>query len=54
MERIACSVMEAAKALGVSRGSIYNWINEGRIQTVKVGGRRLVKIDSIRRLVETG
>lgn len=50
MQPITCSVLDAAKALSVSRGTIYNWMNEGRIETVRVGRRRLVKIDSLKRL----
>ena len=52
MEPICCSVLDAAKAIGVSRATIYNWMNAGRIETSRVGGRRLVKIESIKRLAE--
>lgn len=52
MEQLACSVNEAAQALGVCRATIYNWMKDGRIETRRVGGRRLVKIASVRRLVE--
>jgi excisionase family DNA binding protein len=50
MEPIFCSIADAGKAIGVSRATVYNWIAEGRIEAVRVGGRRLVKIESIRRL----
>jgi len=49
--KLCCTVHESAETLRVSRATIYNWMREGRIETVKVGGRRLVKIDSIKRLV---
>jgi excisionase family DNA binding protein len=52
MQPITCSVADAAKALGVSRATIYNYLAEDRIKAVKVGARRLVKIDSVRQLVE--
>jgi len=52
MEPICCSVLDAAKSIGVSRATIYNWMKEGRIETSRVGGRRLVKIESIKRLAE--
>jgi excisionase family DNA binding protein len=52
MEPVACSVQEAAAAIGVCQASIYNWMKAGRIASVKVGRRRLVKIDSVRKLVE--
>lgn len=51
MEPQCCSVADAAKGLGVCRATIYNWMREGRIHTARVGGRRLVKISSIKRLV---
>ena len=52
MDPICCSVADAAKAIGVSRATLYNYLNDGKIETVKVGGRRLVKIESVKRLVE--
>jgi excisionase family DNA binding protein len=52
MEPITCSVQDAARALSVSRATIYNWMRENRIETARVGGRRLVKIASVRRLIE--
>lgn len=51
MEPLTCSVDEAARALGVGRVTIYRRINDGIIESVRFGGRRLVKIDSVRRLV---
>jgi len=51
MEVLTVSVHDAAKAFGVSRGTIYNWMAEGKIEAIKIGGRRLVKIASVRRLV---
>ena len=50
MKPVACSVEDAAKSLSVCRATIYNWMRDGRIQTVKVGGRRLVNVASIQRL----
>ncbi|HTN60031.1 MAG TPA: helix-turn-helix domain-containing protein [Devosia sp.] len=52
MEIIATSIKDAAKALGLGRTSIYALIREGRLETIKLGRRRLVKTDSLRRLVE--
>jgi excisionase family DNA binding protein len=51
MEPITCSIHDAAKAIGISRATVYNHLRDGKIEAVKVGGRRLVKIASIRRLV---
>lgn len=52
MEPVTISVTGAAKALGLGRTSIYSLISEGRLETVKFGRRRLVKTESIRRLVD--
>ena len=51
MEPIATSVKEAAKALSLGRTSIYALINDGRLETVKLGRRTLIKIASIRALL---
>lgn len=52
MEPITVSINDAAKALGLGRTSIYVLIREGRLETVKLGRRNLVKVESIRRLLE--
>lgn len=52
MHQFTASISEAAKALSLGRTSIYALINEGRLQTIKIGRRRLVKIESIRQLLE--
>lgn len=52
MEPILVSVNGAAQALDLGRTSIYALINEGRLETVKLGRRTLIRVESIRRLVE--
>lgn len=51
MEIIAASINDTAKALSLGRTSIYVLIREGRLETVKMGRRTLVKVESIRRLL---
>jgi excisionase family DNA binding protein len=51
MEPIATSINGAAKALSLGRTKIYELINAGKLDTVKLGRRTLVKTASIRRLV---
>ena len=53
MEVIAASVKEAAKALSLGRTSIYALIRDGRLETIKLGRRTLIKAASIRRLLES-
>lgn len=52
MNAITTTVQDAASLIGVSRYSIYRLMNEGKIASVKVRGRRLVKMDSLRALVD--
>ena len=54
METIATSINGAAKALSLGRTSIYALIKEGRLDTVKLGRRTLVKTASIRALIGDG
>ena len=50
MEPILISVNDAAQILNLGRTSIYSLINAGRLTTVKVGRRTLVRMDSVRKL----
>ncbi len=52
MDPIATSVNDAAKALSLGRTSIYALIREGRLETIKLGRRTLIKVASIRRLLD--
>lgn len=53
MEQVTTSINDTARALGLGRTSVYVLIREGRLETIKLGRRTLVKVDSIRRLLET-
>ena len=48
------SIQETSNALRLGRTSIYNFIKEGRLETVKLGRRTLVKISSIKALIGEG
>lgn len=50
--KIACSVRDAAEAIGVCPNTIYKHMREGRIEFTKLGSRRLVKVESLRRLID--
>lgn len=43
---------EAAKALRIGRSTVYEEIRLGRLQTVRIGRRRLVPAEYIARYVE--
>jgi len=50
--RIAVSVQEAAKLLGISKPHFLPLINEGKIRTVRIGRRVLVSVQSLREFVD--
>ena len=52
MDPITVTVDGAKKALGLGNTKIYELIGSGKLQTVKIGRRTLVKTDSIRALVD--
>lgn len=52
MDILLVSINEAAKALNLGRTSIYSLIKEGKLDTRKMGRRRMVTTASIRQLAE--
>ena len=47
IERRALSVLETARSTGLSRSSIFRAIADGRLKTLKVGNRRLIRPEAI-------
>lgn len=47
-----CSIKNAASEIGVGRTFTYKLIKDGELEIVKLGRRTLVKVDSIRALIE--
>lgn len=50
-DRYLLSIEKAAEALSIGRSKTYQLINEGKLLTVTIGRRRLVKTESIRAIV---
>lgn len=50
MENVTVSVNDAAKALGIGRVTLYRHLKSGQIDSILLGGRRLVKVASLRQL----
>ncbi len=49
---ITCSVKAAVAATGLGKDTIYSMMNDGRLESATVGGRRLVFIDSLKTYLE--
>lgn len=47
-------LFNAAKFLGVSLRSVERLAKSGRIKTIKIGGRRMVPDDELRRVASAG
>lgn len=52
MHTYSLSIADAARALNISRPTIYKEIQHGRLQTFTIGRRRLVSPDSLRDYVK--
>lgn len=48
---VSYNINDAAAALGLSRRSIYNLIDQGRIRKVKIGRRSLIPASDIAALM---
>lgn len=51
MDKLLVSITDAAKVLSLGRTSIYELIRSGELETRKMGRRRLITVNSLRRLV---
>lgn len=49
---LAYSVAEACKVSSIGKTYLYQLINEGRLQTCKIGKRTLISARSLRALIE--
>lgn len=52
MDPITVTIEGARQATGLGTTKLYELINSGKLKTVKIGRRTLVKTDSIRALLE--
>jgi excisionase family DNA binding protein len=50
--RLSVTVEEAAKAIGISRSSMYAEIKRGRIRTFKIAGRILIPWTELTSLID--
>lgn len=52
IEPMLYSIPQTCTALGLSRSKTYELISEGRLLTVNIGRRRLVRVDSVKALAQ--
>lgn len=50
--KLALTVPEAARAIGVSGRQVYNLAKRNGLPMIKVGGRRLVRVADLARWIE--
>lgn len=50
VEAILCSQADAGKMLAIGKTKLGELIAEGRLETVRIGSRRLVRISSVEQL----
>ena len=44
------SISEAAKQLGITRMTLYRWIDKGKVQSLMFGGYRAIPVAEVERL----
>lgn len=49
---LTLTINDTARLLGIGRTHLYQLIRDGKIETISLGRRRLVKFASVRKLVE--
>jgi excisionase family DNA binding protein len=50
--RLAYTVTEFCQAARISRSTVYALMSSGKLRTVRVGGRRMVPVESARALFQ--
>jgi excisionase family DNA binding protein len=52
MEPLLLPIPNTCEVLGIGRSKVYQLINAGLLETVKIGRRRLVRVASIRAVAD--
>jgi len=52
LDRITATITEFRRLSGIGRSRIYEMLDAAEIESVHIGSRRLILIDSYRRLIE--
>lgn len=54
IERLALSVSEVAKAIGVSSRTVHTLIKDGNLSHVRIGTRVLIPTDELKAFIKRG
>jgi excisionase family DNA binding protein len=49
---ITCSIREFCRLSGISRSRVYELLSDGKLESICLGSRRLILLDSYRLLIE--
>ncbi len=52
VEKQVYSIPEACEAAGVNKDTIYKGINTGQLRSLKIGRRRLIRVEALRKWLE--
>ena len=52
LERVTITIEEAARLLGISRGSAYTAARTGQLPTIRVGKRLIVPVRSLEKMLD--
>lgn len=53
VERPTCTVAEACSAVGFGKTKLYELIDGGEVDSIRIGRRRLIRVPSLLRLLES-
>jgi excisionase family DNA binding protein len=51
-ERITAPIDQFCILAGIGRSLVYEMLGDGRLESIRIGKRRLIVLDSYRRLIE--
>jgi excisionase family DNA binding protein len=51
LERLACSIDEAAEITSLSKRKIDYMVRDGRLKSIRIDGRRLIYMSSVKALL---
>ncbi len=52
VQKMAYSITQACEAAGVNKDTLYSAINQGELQSLKIGRRRLIRVESLSEWLE--